>query len=146
MSARCSHRRGFHPSWSCKRVGLRETLGKNSSARMAIKSKSFSSGFGTVKPARIFGMLQFGSMATAQFLVVSRSICWIGVGKHTVTQPIQPLKRPYFTCLSREVIVRFSRAHNRTGACHKSASIRRLCRRHLIQTSRWRDRVGVRHR
>ncbi len=52
-----------------------------------------------------------------------------------VTRPIPPLKRPCFTYLSREATARFSRAQNRTGTCHRSALIRRVCRRHLTQIS-----------
>ena len=37
MNARCSSRRGFHRSWSCKRVGLPEISADILSARMAIK-------------------------------------------------------------------------------------------------------------
>jgi hypothetical protein len=75
MSARCSSRREFHQSWSCKRAGSPEISEESLSPRMAIKSTSFSSGFGTVKPVQIFVMLQSESTAANQFTVASKSIC-----------------------------------------------------------------------
>ena len=92
---------------------------------MAIKSTSFSSAFGTVKPVRIFAMLQSGSTAANQFTVASKSICWIAAGNHMVTRRIQRSKRPRFTCSWRGVTVRFSRAHSPTETCRRSASIQR---------------------
>src|SRR6266542_3852715 len=84
-------------------------------------------------------------MEANQFPAASRSICLIAVGKHTVTRRIQLSKRPCFTCLSKEVIARFSHAHNRTETCRRFASIPRLRRRRLMQMSRWRGR-GVARR
>ena len=63
MSARCLSCHEFHQSWNCKRAGSPEISEENLSARMAIRSTSFSSAFGTVRPVRIFAMLQFGSTA-----------------------------------------------------------------------------------
>src|SRR5438874_1856791 len=103
MSARCSHRRGLHPSWSSKRVGLQETSGKNLSARMVIRSTSFSSGFGTVRPVRIFATLQFGSTAPHQFMVASKSIWSIAAGLG-----YKENKLP-FTLLTQRLPLRFLR-------------------------------------
>jgi len=133
MSARCLPCRGFHQSWNCKRVGSPEISEESLPARMAIKSTSFSSAFGTVRPVRIFAMLQFGSTAANQFTVASKSICSIAAGNHMVTRRIQRSKRPCFTCSWREVTVRFSRAHSPTGMCRRCALIQRFYRKRLTQ-------------
>src|SRR6266542_275269 len=85
-------------------------------------------------------------MEANQFPAASRSICLIAAGKHTVTRQIQLSKRLCFTCLSKEVIARFSHAHNRTETSRRFASISRLCRRRLTQMSRWRGRGVARRR
>ena len=94
MSARCLSCHGFHQSWNCKRVGSPEISEENLSARMAIRSRSFSSAFGIARPVRIFAMLQFGSTAAKPFTVPSKSICSIAAGNHTVTRQIQRSKPP----------------------------------------------------
>ena len=132
---RCSPFHKFHRSWNCKRVGSPETLAGDSSARMAIKSRSFSSASGTVKPDRIFAMRRFGSMAAKQCTVASKSICSTEAGSHTVTRRIQHSNPRCFTCSSRGVIVRFSRAHFPTGTCRRSALIHRIWQERLIRIS-----------
>jgi len=144
MSARCSSHHEFHQSWNCKHAGSPEISEKNLSARMAIRSRSFSSAFGTVRPVRIFATLQFGSMAAKPFTVPSKSICSIAAGNHTVTPRIRRSKRPRFTFSWRGVTARFSRAHSQTGTCRRSASIQRVYQRRLTPTSHSHGPGGVR--
>ena len=145
-SERCLSRREFHQSWSCKRAGSPEISEKVLPARMAIKLTSCSSAFGTVRPVRIFAMLQFESMAANQFTVASKSICSIAAGNHMVTRRIQHSKRPRFTCSWKGMTAPFSRAHFPTGTCRRSASIQRVYQRRLTQTSRLHGPGGVRRR
>src|SRR4051794_16533763 len=147
MSAPSLPCHGFHQSWNCKRAGSPVISEENLSTLMAIRSKSFSSAFGTAKPARIFAMLQFGSTAANhQFMVVSRSICSIAAGNHMVMQQIRRSKRPCFTCSWNGATARFSRAHFVIETSRRSASTRRVYRKRLAQTSRSHGRGGVRRR
>ena len=145
-SARCLSCREFHQSWNCKRADSPEISEENLSARMAVRSRSFSSEFGTVRLVRISAMLQFGSTAAKQFTVASKSICSIAAGNHMVTRRIRRSKRPRFTCSWKGVTARFSRAHSRTGTCRRSASIQRFYRKRLTQTSHLHAPGGVRPR
>ena len=92
MSAPCLPRRGFHRFYSRKRAGSPEISEESLSARMATKSISFNSAFGTVRPGPIFAMLQSGSTAAKQFTVASKSICSIAAGNHMVTRRIRRSK------------------------------------------------------
>src|SRR4029450_6705953 len=92
MSVRSLSCREFHQSWSCRPAGLPEISEGGSSARMAIKSTSFSSAFGTVRTVRIFAMLRFGLTAANQFTGPAKSIWAVAIGKHMVTGGVQVLE------------------------------------------------------
>src|SRR5438046_26507 len=85
-------------------------------------------------------------MTVIHFAVASRSICWIAVGKHTVTRPIRPSKRLCCTYSSTEAIANFSRGQDRTATCHRFILIRQISRTHSTRISHWHDRAVVRRR
>src|SRR5437016_11874451 len=85
-------------------------------------------------------------MTAIHFAVASRSICWIAVGKHTVTRPIRPSKRLCCTYSSTGAIANFSRGQDRTATCHRFILIRQISRTHSVRTFRWRGQVVVRRR
>ena len=125
MSARCLSCREFHQSWSCKRVGSPEISEESLSARMAIKSTSFSSAFGTVRPVRIFAMLQFringGEPIHGCIEIDLLDRSWESHGHAT---------NPAFEATALHVFVErsdrafFTRTLS-TGTCRRSASIQR---------------------
>src|SRR6266480_1138866 len=85
-------------------------------------------------------------MAVIHFAVASRSICWIEVGKHTVTRPIRFSKRLCCMYSSTGAIANFSRGQDRTATCHRFILIRQISRTHSVQISHWQDRAVVRRR
>src|SRR6266513_3637896 len=85
-------------------------------------------------------------MTVIHFAVASRSICWIEVGKHTVTRPIRFSKRLCCMYSSTGAIANFSRGQDRTATCHRFILIRQISRMYSARTFRWRGQVVVRRR